>query len=197
MITISKKSVVAGVAGTASVIDYSIMGSEKSPFDQRDVKTLAQGQLAGTAAALYTAPTVAPGRVEAVFLANTSGTAVTGVYLTVDGYRITPSFTIPAYGAAVYGPDGWKVYTTVGELSVGSGSGSAAIPRYGATASRTDGSTITHGFSAAPTAVVVSGTVAGEIVTVSSIASTTFTVAIKTNLGEAGTSQTIYWVAIP
>ena len=68
---------------------------------------------------------------------------------------------------------------------------------YGAAASKTDGSTITHGFASAPTTVLVTGSVAGQIVTVSAIGATTFTVAIKTNLGDAGTAQTIYWEAKP
>jgi hypothetical protein len=197
MITISKGSVLGGVAGTAAVIDYSIMGSEKSQYDARDVKTLAQGELDDEAAALYTAPTVAPGRIEAVFLANTSGTAVTGVYLTVDDYQITPALTIPAHGAAVYGPDGWKTYTTVGEISVASGGTATAFPRYGAAATTADGGAITHGFSAAPTVVLVCGSIDTEMVAVTAIGSTTFTVAIKTALGASGTTQTIYWVAIP
>jgi len=67
----------------------------------------------------------------------------------------------------------------------------------GAEASVADGGTITHGFASAPTTVLISGSVAGEMVAVTAIGATDFTVAIKTNLGAAGTTQTIYWKAIP
>lgn len=66
---------------------------------------------------------------------------------------------------------------------------------YGATASVADGGTITHTFNSAPDWVVATGSVASEIVTVTAVAATTFTVAIKTDAGAAGTSQTIYWQA--
>lgn len=87
------------------------------------------------------------------------------------------------YIATATGVSGWEqMYSTTAS---------------GAAAAVSDGGTITHGFTTAPTTVLVSGSVAGEIVTVTSIGSTTFTVAIKTNLGAAGTSQTIYWRALP
>jgi len=66
---------------------------------------------------------------------------------------------------------------------------------YGATASIADGGTITHSINGTPTLVTATGSVASEIVTVTAIGSTTFTVAIKQDDGTAGTSQTIYWRA--
>jgi len=66
----------------------------------------------------------------------------------------------------------------------------------GAAASTADGGTITHGCAAAPTTATVSGSVAGEIVTVTSIDATNITVAIKAADGTTpGTSQTVYWRA--
>ncbi|WP_343241640.1 NosD domain-containing protein [Methanoculleus sp. UBA312] len=65
----------------------------------------------------------------------------------------------------------------------------------GAAASTADGGTIAHGCAAAPTTATVSGSVAGEIVTVTSIDATNITVAIKKSDGSAGTSQTVYWRA--
>ncbi len=58
-----------------------------------------------------------------------------------------------------------------------------------------DGGTIAHGDAIAPTAVVATGSVAGEMVSVTSLDDTTFTVAIKKHDGTAGTAQTIYWIA--
>ena len=63
------------------------------------------------------------------------------------------------------------------------------------TATVADGGTIAHGCTATPTVAVVSGSVAGEIVTVTSIGATNITVAIKDNDGSGGTTQTIYWRA--
>lgn len=63
----------------------------------------------------------------------------------------------------------------------------------GATAAVADGGTITHGLGSTPTVVLATGSVAGEIVSVTALGATTFTVAIKLHDGTAGTSQTIYW----
>jgi hypothetical protein len=66
----------------------------------------------------------------------------------------------------------------------------------GAAATVADGGTIAHGHSAAPVIVLVTPSVAAEFVAVTAIGAANFTVGIKTNLGEAGTTQTIYWIAI-
>ncbi|MBU2249683.1 MAG: hypothetical protein KKD77_23245, partial [Gammaproteobacteria bacterium] len=65
----------------------------------------------------------------------------------------------------------------------------------GAAATVADGGTITHGFGSAPTWVLVTSSVSAEFVSVTAIAATTFTVAIKKHDGSAGTTQTIYWQA--
>ncbi len=65
----------------------------------------------------------------------------------------------------------------------------------GAAANVADGGTIAHGLATTPTYVSVVGSVAGEIVQVTGLGATNITVAIKTNAGAAGTSQTIYWRA--
>lgn len=65
----------------------------------------------------------------------------------------------------------------------------------GAAASVADGGTIAHGCATTPSVATVSGSVAGEIVTVTSIDATNITVAIKGNDGSAGTTQTVYWRA--
>jgi hypothetical protein len=49
--------------------------------------------------------------------------------------------------------------------------------------------------SLAPTKVIATGSVAGEMVTVTSIDATNITVAIKKPDGSAGTTQTVYWRA--
>ncbi|WP_461369171.1 glycoside hydrolase family protein [Candidatus Darwinibacter acetoxidans] len=65
----------------------------------------------------------------------------------------------------------------------------------GATTLPAGGGTIAHGCAATPTVATVSGSVAGEIVTVTSIDATNITVAIKKPDGGAGTAQTVYWRA--
>jgi hypothetical protein len=72
-----------------------------------------------------------------------------------------------------------------------------AVMRSGAQANANDGDTITHGYSSAPTKVLVTGSIPTEMVAVTAIGATTFTVSIKSNLGGAGTQQTVYWMAIP
>ncbi len=58
-----------------------------------------------------------------------------------------------------------------------------------------NGGTISHGLSATPTTVRASPSVSGEMVSVTALGSTTFTVAIIKNDGTAGTTQTVYWSA--
>jgi hypothetical protein len=65
----------------------------------------------------------------------------------------------------------------------------------GSAATVADGGTIAHGCVATPTKVIATGSVAGEIVTVTSIDATNITVAIKKPDGSAGTAQTVYWRA--
>jgi hypothetical protein len=58
-----------------------------------------------------------------------------------------------------------------------------------------DGGTILHGCETTPTVVEATPSVAGEMVSVTARAATTFTVAIKKPDGSAGTTQTVYWRA--
>lgn len=59
-----------------------------------------------------------------------------------------------------------------------------------------DGGTISHGMAVTPTSVIATPSVAGEMVSVTAISSTTITVAIKKHDNTAGTTQTIYWRAM-
>lgn len=73
----------------------------------------------------------------------------------------------------------------------------ASPNKSGVTTGVNDGDEIPHGFTVAPTQVEAHGNVAGEMVTVTAIGATTFTVAIRTNLNAPGTEQTISWEAKP
>jgi len=57
-----------------------------------------------------------------------------------------------------------------------------------------DGGTIAHGLDGTPDVVILTGSVAGEIIT-GTVDATNITVSIKTNLGEAGQTQTVSWMA--
>lgn len=97
----------------------------------------------------------------------------------------------PSAGVFAYSSSGDLVArNTQGAVSTLSG-----ITR-GAAASVADGGTVTHGLGTTPTGVVATGSVAGEIITVTALGATTFTVAVKAADGTtSGTSQTIYWQA--
>ena len=60
---------------------------------------------------------------------------------------------------------------------------------------KSDGQTIAHGLSEAPDRVLVTGSVDSEIINVTSITASTFTVSIKDTAGTSGTTQAIYWSA--
>jgi hypothetical protein len=58
-----------------------------------------------------------------------------------------------------------------------------------------DGGTISHGLSGNPTVVTVTPSIASQFASVTAKGSTNFTVALKTDTGGAGTTQTVYWRA--
>jgi hypothetical protein len=58
-----------------------------------------------------------------------------------------------------------------------------------------DGGTVSHGLGVTPTGVVATGSVSGEMGSVTAKNSNTFTVAIKKHDGTAGTSQAVSWLA--
>lgn len=66
---------------------------------------------------------------------------------------------------------------------------------WGAT-SVADGGTISHGLASTVTSVTVTCSIASQMCSVTVLAATTFTVAIKTDTGAAGTTQTVYWYAV-
>jgi hypothetical protein len=73
------------------------------------------------------------------------------------------------------------------------GTTSKGLYAEGATATVADGGTITHGLSATPKWAIAICSTSAEFAAVTTLAATTFTVAIKKHDGSAGTTQTIYW----
>jgi hypothetical protein len=119
MITLATTNTLQAVAGTATAITYSVLGMEYASSAEV-YKVLSQGQLATSAAALYTVPASTVAFVKMILLANTTGSAVSGIILYINGTaasnQITPSMTIPANGFATFDTSGWKIYDNTGTL---------------------------------------------------------------------------------
>ena len=97
-------------------------------------------------------------------------------------------------GDAYMGGSGWDVANGKWNTGAHVTRENPQAVKYGAT-SVADGGTISHGLSVTPKVVVATGRVAGQIVTVTARSATTFTVAIKTDAGAAGTTQIVDWYA--
>ena len=129
-------------------------------------------------------------------------TSVTAPYshlLVADNY-VEETDLISAYGIAENDANSDNVFKNnriVGYATspyLITGTTSKGLFSEGATASVTDGATVTHSLSATPVWCIATPTVTNQTVSVTTLAATTFTVAIKKNTdGSAGTSQTIYW----
>lgn len=120
MLTLAGTNTIAGVAGTATAITYTITGAEVTTGTPT-YKVLAQGQLAAAAATIYSVPAApATALVKTIHLANVTGSAVAGVALYVNGTaaanRLSGLFTIPANGWATVDADGWRIYDENGAL---------------------------------------------------------------------------------
>ncbi len=97
-----------GLAGTAAAITYTLFGAEVGPDHQVLNKVLAQGVLGTADGLVYAAPPHMNSAVTHLFLTNTTGSAVTGVAIGINGpastagNQLLPSLTIPANGSASF-----------------------------------------------------------------------------------------------
>lgn len=116
MITLETGGTLAGKAGTASAITYTLQGDAVGVADA--FKTLAQGQLSASATTLYTVPASTQTLVKQIHLANTTGSDVTGIVFYVNGTvgtnQITGTMKIVANGTAVYAGGSWSFYDATG-----------------------------------------------------------------------------------
>jgi collagen type VII alpha len=126
MITLQAGSTLQGKAGTASAISYTVIGGDSLASSTDTYQTLGQGQLGTSAASMLTTSPVPSSTVylvSSISMANTTGTAVTGITLYVNGTastnQITGTFTIPANGTAAYGRGIWQIYDATGSLVTG------------------------------------------------------------------------------
>lgn len=119
----------------------------------------------------------------------------------VDGpvlYEDRYVFTTSSMGAS--NPHGAPSITKVVNLtpsgfSIGPSGTNTTEETWGAKTSATDNSSIAHGMSTAPTAVLCTISLAIEICSVTAIDNTNFTVGIRKDDRSSGTSQTTYWRA--
>jgi hypothetical protein len=119
MLNLAASDILAGVAGTATAVTYTITGMELNAGVEA-YKVLAQGQLPSSVGTLYTAPSSTQTFIKSLHLANATGSDVTGIKIfltgTTAGKQITGSLTIPANGWATYEEDGWRVYNASGQV---------------------------------------------------------------------------------
>lgn len=94
----------------------------------------------------------------------------------------------PSNGMVIYNTTDSRIQTYTG--------GSWRTDTFGAT-SVADGGTIAHALGTTPLVVTATPSIANEIIAITAIGATTFTVAIKKRAdGSAGTTQTVYWHAM-
>lgn len=119
MLTLAATNTIGGIAGTASVITYSIFGMTLLSGAET-YAVLAQGQLSNSAGTLYTVAASTTAFIKQIMLVNTTGSPVTGVILYINGTsagnQITGSILIPANGTVMIDDDGMAVYDQNGSL---------------------------------------------------------------------------------
>ncbi len=105
MYTLAANDTLAGVASAASEVTYTIFGMELNGTTET-YKVLAQGQLAASAATIYTATANGPTFVRTITLVNTDTVSANTFQLfrggTANANAITPVINLPAGGAATY-----------------------------------------------------------------------------------------------
>jgi hypothetical protein len=108
-----------GLAGTASAITYTVFGVSVAGGSS-NYQVLAQGQLGTSDSTLYFVPQGTTALLTMVTLANTTGSAVTGVTLAVNGssatagFQILPGVTIPANGFVTLNRQSWQTHDVSG-----------------------------------------------------------------------------------
>ncbi|TET16397.1 MAG: hypothetical protein E3J81_03170 [Dehalococcoidia bacterium] len=122
MITLEAADLIEGDASAANVVDYTINGAQVDSSRNVDVKALADGQLAGSKATLYTTPASTTAIVKSITLVNTDSSARTvNLYVQRDGTnsrRIIPeNLTLEANGGSLLlSGNGLQVFSASGEV---------------------------------------------------------------------------------
>src|SRR5947209_19305543 len=117
MLTLAAADTLAAVAQTAATVTCTIFGMELVGGTE-NYKALYQGQLAAADAVIYTAPASTTSFIKSIHVVNTNAGATQTFQLFRGGIvaanAITPVISLPAGGFAMYGEDGWRVYTNAG-----------------------------------------------------------------------------------
>jgi len=130
-IPLASQSTIQGLAGTTSVVSYTIFGNAQTQ-GVPSYGVLAQGLLTTANAILYTAPPDTTAFISLITLANTSASAVSGVTLAINGsaatatYQVMPGVTIGANGFATLNSQAWEVHDVTGNAISGGGSVTAS-----------------------------------------------------------------------
>lgn len=103
------------------------MGAELSNVEV--YKVLYQGQPGTSAATVYTAPAATATIIKSIHVVNTNASITQTFQLFVGGttnaQAITPSFVLPAGGAAVYDGESWDIFNNLGQVSLYGAAGAA------------------------------------------------------------------------
>lgn len=196
----------AGTGGGA--INYTVSSGDEITSGTEVFKILAQGQLTTSVASLYSpGGATKTGIIQQVAFSNTTGLAVTGcaVYVngTAAGNQETGTFTIPANGSAFLNKEGLRVLdgtgalvTTMTLVATGDASGTAsngALPLTLATVNSNVGqfTAVTvngKGLTTAATNMAATGDATG---TASSAALPLVLATVNSNVGSFGTSSQV------
>jgi hypothetical protein len=119
MITLAAADYLAAGCSAAAVMTYTLFGMELNAGTEA-YKALAQGQVDGSVAAIYTAPTSTTALIKSMAFVN-NDTVMRTLVLTRGGTgaanRITPVLEVPAGGMAVYEDAlGWQVLNAQGQM---------------------------------------------------------------------------------
>src|SRR4051812_19191694 len=132
MLLLAAADTLAGVAQTATTLSMTVYGMALNAGTEAYSK-LFQGQLpATTPATQYTAPASTQVFVRAIAIVNTNAGATQTFQLfqggTAAANAITPVFTIPAGGMAMYvDGDGWQFFDNLGQLLQRAGGANTAL----------------------------------------------------------------------
>jgi hypothetical protein len=203
MLNLAAADTVAGVAGAATSITYSIFGMEYlSTGPTETYKKIAQGQLGSSAGTLYTVPASTTAFIKQVNLVNVTSSAVTGIILYVGGTaatnQVTGSLTIPANGTLILNDLGIQMSDALGNDLVNNSnatdtSGLAALTAATAGINTTETAVLTATLAANTLKVGTSFRIYATGVCTSSVANASN---FRVRIGTAGTSADAVAVVI-
>ena len=140
MITLAAADTIAGVASVASKVTCTILGGMELNGTTEVYKVLYQGQLANSAATIYTAPSSNVSFIRSISVVNIDTVSRTFQLFrggTAAANAITPAFSLLPSGSAFYEDGiGWQFLNSAGQiLQATGGSNTGAMDNWGITGS--------------------------------------------------------------